>query len=81
MASVSARTFSVEEARRYAGALYDPGRMAGNFAGVTPVAIHQNAIVVRGNAPKGLLWRLEGVDIQVPSHFSCRVWKCNGRCF
>lgn len=70
MATVSARTFSVEEARRYAGALDDPGRMAGNFAGVTPVAAHQNAIVVRGNAPKGLLWRLEGIDIPVPSHFS-----------
>ena len=70
MATVSARTFSVEEASRYAGALDDPGRMAGNFAGVTPVAPHINAIVVRGNAPKGLSWRLEGVDIPVPSHFS-----------
>lgn len=70
MATVSARNFSVEEARRYAGAIDDPGRMASNFAGVTPVAPHQNAIVVRGNAPKGLLWRLEGVDIPVPSHFS-----------
>ena len=54
MATVSARTFSVEEASRYAGAIDDPGRMAGNFAGVTPVAPHINAIVVRGNAPKGL---------------------------
>ncbi|SFD87981.1 TonB-dependent Receptor Plug Domain [Thermophagus xiamenensis] len=70
MAVVSARTFSVEEARRYAGALDDPGRMAGNFAGVTTAGINNNAIVVRGNAPKGLLWRLEGVDIPVPSHFS-----------
>jgi len=60
MASVSARTFSVEEARRYAGALDDPGRMAGNFAGVTPVAAHQNAIVVRGNAPiKNIFSRLK----------------------
>jgi len=70
MAKVSARTFSVEESRRYAGALDDPGRMAGNFAGVTTAGINVNAIVVRGNAPKGLLWRLEGVDIPVPSHFS-----------
>ncbi len=70
MATVSARTFSVEEARRYAGALDDPGRMAGNFAGVMTAGINVNAIVVRGNAPKGLLWRLEGVDIPVPSHFS-----------
>jgi len=70
MAIVSARTFSVEEAKRYAGALDDPGRMAGNFAGVTSAGAHLNAIVIRGNAPKGLLWRLEGVDIPVPSHFS-----------
>lgn len=70
MAGVSARTFSVEEAGRYAGALDDPGRMAGNFAGVTTAGVHVNAIVVRGNAPKGLSWRLEGVDIPVPSHFS-----------
>ena len=70
MAKVSARTFSVEESRRYAGGLDDPGRMAGNFAGVTTAGINVNAIVVRGNAPKGLLWRLEGVDIPVPSHFS-----------
>lgn len=70
MATVSARTFSVEEAGRYAGAIDDPGRMAGSFAGVTNVAPHLNAIVVRGNAPKGLAWRLEGTDIPVPSHFS-----------
>lgn len=70
MASVSARTFSVEEASRYAGALDDPGRMAGNFAGVTTAGVAVNAIAVRGNSPKGLLWRLEGVDIPVPSHFS-----------
>ncbi|MFO7828743.1 MAG: TonB-dependent receptor [Bacteroidales bacterium] len=70
MATVSARTFSVEEARRYAGSLDDPGRMAGNFAGVATAGINVNAIIVRGNAPKGLSWRLEGVDIPVPSHFS-----------
>ncbi|HKK62040.1 MAG TPA: TonB-dependent receptor [Bacteroidales bacterium] len=70
MATVSARTFSVEEASRYAGAIDDPGRMASNFAGVTSVAPHINAIVIRGNAPKGLAWRLEGTDIPVPSHFS-----------
>lgn len=70
MAKVSARTFSVEEAGRFAGAIDDPGRMAGNFAGVTTSGVNTNAIVIRGNAPKGLSWRLEGVDIPVPSHFS-----------
>ncbi|MFW5819769.1 MAG: carboxypeptidase-like regulatory domain-containing protein, partial [Bacteroidota bacterium] len=52
MANISARTFSVEEAGRYAGALDDPGRMASNFAGVTGMGASVNAIVVRGNAPK-----------------------------
>ena len=70
LALVSARTFSVEEASRYAGAMNDPGRMAGSFAGVTTAGANVNAIVVRGNAPKNLSWRLEGVDIPVPSHFS-----------
>lgn len=70
MASVSARTFSVEEARRYAGAVDDPARMAANFAGVTTGSAETNAIIIRGNAPSGVLWRMEGVDIPVPSHFS-----------
>ncbi|HEY9125012.1 MAG TPA: carboxypeptidase-like regulatory domain-containing protein, partial [Bacteroidales bacterium] len=35
MAAVSARSFTVEETRRYAGGLDDPARMASAFAGVT----------------------------------------------
>lgn len=70
MASVSARTFSVEEARRYAGAVDDPARMAANFAGVTSGSAETNVIIIRGNAPSGVLWRMEGVDIPVPSHFN-----------
>lgn len=34
MATVSARSFSVEETERYAGSLGDPSRMAQNFAGI-----------------------------------------------
>jgi len=63
MASVSARTFSVADAERYAGAMSDISRMAQNFAGVGTPNDSNNDIVVRGNSPFGLLWRLEGVDI------------------
>lgn len=70
MASVSARTFSVEEARRYAGTADDPARMAANFAGVTSGSAESNVIIIRGNSPTGVLWRMEGVDIPVPSHFN-----------
>lgn len=70
LATVSARQFSVEETKRYAGALNDPGRMAQSFAGVTVNADGTNEIVVRGNSPRGLLWRMEGIEIPNPNHFS-----------
>ena len=69
MASVSARTFSVENTEKYAGSLGDPSRMAANFAGVMSVSDQRNDIVIRGNSPAGLLWRLEGIEIPNPNHF------------
>ncbi len=69
MTSVSARSFSIEETERYAGSLGDPSRMAANFAGVMSVNDQRNDIVIRGNSPVGLLWRLEGIDIPNPNHF------------
>lgn len=69
MASVSARTFSVEESQRFAGARNDVSRMAANFAGVNTANDAVNDIVIRGNSPTGLLWRYEGVDIPNPNHF------------
>ena len=71
MATVSARSFSIEEASRYAGGWNDPSRLAGLFAGVTMAeGINDNAIVIRGNAPKGILWRVEGVEIPAPNHLN-----------
>jgi len=70
MATVSARSFRVEETRRYAGGLDDPARLASSFAGVSATGIESNAIMVRGNSPSGVLWRLEGMEIPNPSHFS-----------
>ncbi len=69
MALVSARSFTIEETERYAGSLGDPSRMAANFAGVSAPTDQRNDIVIRGNSPMGLLWRLEGVEIPNPNHF------------
>jgi hypothetical protein len=69
MASVSARAFSVEESERYAGSRNDVARMASNFAGVRGTDDSRNDIIIRGNSPSGLLWRLEGVDIPNPNHY------------
>ncbi len=70
MAVISARSFTIEETERYAGSVGDPSRMASNFAGVSTLSDMQNEIVIRGNSPMGLLWRLDGVDIPNPNHFA-----------
>ncbi|PCJ64964.1 MAG: TonB-dependent receptor [Bacteroidetes bacterium] len=71
MATLSARSFTVEETSRYAAAAFDPARMAQNFAGVSSGGNDLfNEIVVRGNSPKGVLWRLEGIEIANPNHFA-----------
>lgn len=70
MATVSARQFSVEEVNRYAGGRSDVARLASNFAGVSAPDDSRNDIVIRGNSPTGVLWRLEGIPIPNPNHFS-----------
>ncbi|MEM7037326.1 MAG: carboxypeptidase-like regulatory domain-containing protein, partial [Bacteroidota bacterium] len=70
MATLSARSFSVEETKRYAAAVFDPARMAQNFAGVMSSGFDmENEIVIRGNSPRYMLWRLEGIEIPNPNHF------------
>ena len=70
MATISVRSFSVEQAKRYAAAWGDPGRMALSFAGTSNVNDETNEIVIRGNSPKGLLWKIDGVEVPSPNHFS-----------
>ena len=70
MALLSAQQFSVSETNRYPGSRMDPARMASNFAGVGGSDDSRNDIVIRGNSPLGVLWRVEGVDIPNPNHFS-----------
>ncbi|MDZ4700559.1 MAG: TonB-dependent receptor [Rhodothermales bacterium] len=71
MAFVSARSFSVEETRRYAGGLDDPARMASAFAGIASAGgVQDNALSIRGHSPKGVQWRLQGVEIPNPNHFA-----------
>jgi CarboxypepD_reg-like domain/TonB-dependent Receptor Plug Domain len=69
-AVVSARQLSTDEAFRYAGTRNDPSRMAQNFAGVSGTNDGRNDIIIRGNSPAGVLWRMDGIDIPNPNHFS-----------
>jgi len=70
MASVSVRPFSVDETFRFPGTYNDPARMAQNFAGVTSGIDNRNDIIVRGNSPSGLQWRLDDMEIPNPNHFA-----------
>jgi hypothetical protein len=70
LSAVSARAFTVEETQKYAAAVNDPARMATNYAGVLAGYDGNNEIVIRGNSPSGLLWRMEGIDIPNPNHFA-----------
>lgn len=80
MALISARSFNVEETERYAGSVGDPSRMASNFAGVGTLGDQHNEIVIRGNSPMGLMWRLNGVDIPNPNHFGSLATTGGGIC-
>lgn len=70
MSMISARSMTMEELNRQPATLYDPARMALSFPGVgVGEDDFINEIVVRGNSPRGVLWRLEGVEIHSPNHF------------
>ncbi|WP_031525995.1 TonB-dependent receptor [Dyadobacter crusticola] len=70
MVSVSGRSFTVDQTKRFAASVNDPARMALSFAGVSTNDDGSNLIIIRGNSPKGLLWRMEGVEIPNPNHFA-----------
>jgi len=70
MSEISTRSFSLEEATRYSGGRNDVGRLVSNFAGVATSNDGRNDIVVRGNSPTAVLWRMEGIPIPNPNHFA-----------
>jgi len=70
LALISAQQFSVSETERYPGSRSDPARMASNFAGVGGADDSRNDIVIRGNSPLGVVWKVERIVIPNPSHFA-----------
>ena len=69
MSIISSRSISAEETNRYAGGFNDPAKITANFAGVGNSQDGGNNIIVRGNSPKYMQWRLEGIQITNPNHF------------
>jgi hypothetical protein len=68
-AASSVHTLSMDDVKRYPATGNDPARMAQNFAGVSMNEDNSNEVVIRGNSPRGILWKLEGIEIPGPNHF------------
>lgn len=70
MQVASSRSFTPELGKKAAGAVDDPSRLVMGFPGVQGPQDNNSDLVIRGNSPVGLLWRLEGIDIANPNHFA-----------
>ena len=60
----------IEKVMRMPANFFDPVRMLSSYAGVVTSNDQANNIVVKGNSPTGLLWRLNGMDIVNPNHLA-----------
>jgi len=69
-AVTSIQNISTEQIFRYPGTYLDPARLATAYAGVANSNDQANGLVIRGNSPNGMQWRLEGVEIVNPNHLS-----------
>ncbi|MCP4123786.1 MAG: hypothetical protein GY751_18715 [Bacteroidetes bacterium] len=71
MSLVSTNTFTIKLANKFPAVLEDPGRIATLYPGVSGgLSDATNEIIVRGNSPRGNTWRIEGIDVVSPNHFS-----------
>ena len=68
MSMLSTHSISVEETKRYTGGMDDLARVASSYAGVACTPSGGSDIIVRGNSPKYLQWRLDGIEISSPYH-------------
>jgi len=66
----SGRAITPEVNKIVPGAVDDPSRLVQAFPGVQASQDNNTDLVIRGNSPAGLLWRLEGIDIPNPNHFA-----------
>lgn len=69
MITTSNVNLTPKQTERFAGSLSDVSRMAMNYAGVISSSDNRNDIIIRGNSPSGILWRLNGINIPNPNHF------------
>ena len=78
MATTSSFSIEAGDAKRIAGGLDDPIRVAGTLPGVTSATgFSENFISIRGNSPRSLKYQMEGITLPNPTHFS-RIGSAGG---
>jgi len=68
MSLLSTQSITLEETRRFTGGMDDPARVVSSFPGVASTPDGSSDIIVRGNSPKYMQWRLDGAEISSPYH-------------
>jgi hypothetical protein len=68
MSQLSVHAITLEETKRFTGGMDDPARVVSSFAGVASTPDGSSDIIVRGNSPKYMQWRLDGAEIPSPYH-------------
>ena len=66
---ISAIPLSEEDLTYCPGSMNDISRVVISLPGVASPNDGQNQVIIRGNSPKGLLWRLEGIEVPNMNHF------------
>ncbi len=56
------------QTERVPATFFDPARLAQAYPGVSGNDDQANGLIVRGNSPAALRWRLEGLDVVNPNH-------------
>jgi hypothetical protein len=67
MSQLSLHSITLEETKRFTGGMDDPSRVVSSYAGVASSDASSD-IIVRGNSPKYMQWRLDGAEISSPYH-------------
>jgi hypothetical protein len=57
-----------EETLRFPATFNDPARLATAYAGLSGANDQANHLIIRGQSPLGMHWRLEGLEIINPNH-------------
>jgi hypothetical protein len=63
-------SITTEKALRIPANFFDPVRVITSYPGVMTANDQNNTIIMRGNSPAGLLWRIDGLDVVNPNHLA-----------